>query len=293
MSVENNDLMMFIQERIKKHEGVAVPIKASLFEVLFVKKVSGDRLYPNPDDEFSKPEVGPNYQIINDYRDRIRRGVFWGGDPGDEPLIVEKVHPDGYMILNGHHRWIAAKYAGLKKIPVSIVNLPNETDIKKMISHSKHERRAVFDLDEVVFTKGENAEDSPRRLFVSFNERIRLGMPALAHYLAKKGYDIWVYSSEFYSLDHIKRLFKAYHIPVTGIVTGTRLNNREKSQIDKSLEKSIMERYPVTLNITNGDLVCIERSKKDYVHHEFDCPENEWAKTVMKLVGELEKPDGE
>ena len=26
----------------------------------------------------------------------------------EDPIVVEKVHPDGYMILNGHHRWAAS-----------------------------------------------------------------------------------------------------------------------------------------------------------------------------------------
>ncbi|MBP3241914.1 MAG: ParB N-terminal domain-containing protein [Oribacterium sp.] len=35
----------------------------------------------------------------------------WG-----DPIIVEKMYPDGYMILNGHHRWAAATRLGLKKV---------------------------------------------------------------------------------------------------------------------------------------------------------------------------------
>ena len=67
----------------------------------------------------------------------------------DDPITVEKVHPDGYMILNGHHRWAAAMRVGIKMIPVKIVNLTNEVDIEKMLRASNNDKRATLDLDEV------------------------------------------------------------------------------------------------------------------------------------------------
>ena len=38
--------------------------------------------------------------------------VYLTPEPWEEPLIVEKVHPEGYMLLNGHHRWAAALKTG-------------------------------------------------------------------------------------------------------------------------------------------------------------------------------------
>ena len=31
-----------------------------------------------------------------------------------EPIIVQRTKPEGYMILNGHHRWAAAVQTGMK-----------------------------------------------------------------------------------------------------------------------------------------------------------------------------------
>ena len=44
----------------------------------------------------------------------------------NEPIPVEKMYPEGYMILNGHHRWAAALRLGQPEIPVKIVNLTHE-----------------------------------------------------------------------------------------------------------------------------------------------------------------------
>ena len=42
-----------------------------------------------------------------------------------DPIIVQKLNAGGYEIVNGHHRWAAAKKTGLKKVPVRIKNYSN------------------------------------------------------------------------------------------------------------------------------------------------------------------------
>ncbi|WP_022760235.1 ParB/RepB/Spo0J family partition protein [Butyrivibrio sp. AD3002] len=63
--------------------------------------------------------------------------------PFSEPIVVEKVSPDGYLILNGHHRWAAARNAGLQNVPVEIVNLTQEDDIRKMLKNSDRQKRVM------------------------------------------------------------------------------------------------------------------------------------------------------
>ena len=45
------------------------------------------------------------------------------------------------------HRW-------QEKVPVNLVNLTHDADIKEMISNAVHDRRVSLDLDEVIFDKG-------------------------------------------------------------------------------------------------------------------------------------------
>ena len=64
------------------------------------------------------PKVGPNYKIISAYQQqyvdalKISRNYYEG-----EPIIVERTHPEGYRIVNGHHRWAAALRIGMAQIP--------------------------------------------------------------------------------------------------------------------------------------------------------------------------------
>ena len=75
------------------------------------------KLHANPNDEFTFPDIGPNYGIISRYEEEIRNSYRVKQEPfDDDPIIVEKLHSHGYLIMNGHHRWAAAKKQGLKKI---------------------------------------------------------------------------------------------------------------------------------------------------------------------------------
>ena len=146
-----------------------------------VRKISPFKLHPNPDDEFCNPKIGPNYQIISGYEQKIRSSLPYDIPPFDEPLIVQKITPGGYMLLNGHHRWAAARSCDMDPVPIKIVNLTSESDVQQMLSESDRTKRVTFDLDEVVFSSEEGYyEIIPQSLLgKKVKEQIRLGIPAL------------------------------------------------------------------------------------------------------------------
>ena len=261
-------LEQFLAERIKQNKGVMIPVKAGVLEQILVRKVPIDRIHPNPDDEFCIKGVGPSYRIIGEYEEQIRRAQQYDEEPFKEPLIVEKVHPEGFMLLNGHHRWAAAMRAGLKKVPVKIVNLTQETNIEKMLQDSRHDRRVVFDLDEVIF-RDENAPAVERKLLFPydriFKERLKLGVPGLFHFFTKNGYDIWLYSKNYYSLDYLQQFFRKHHVKVDGIVTGTVRNKNRDTETGRrmaDIEKKVSDRYCVTIHIDNEYFMRIDSRTK-------------------------------
>ena len=188
----------YVAEDLKKQEGVCYPVKAKLLERIFIRKTACENLHPNPEDEFSHPDIGPSYKIISEYEEQYREAAQRGLSVSGEPLIVEKLHPWGYLLLNGHHRWAAAMNVGIKKLPIRIINVAQESDIQKILENSKHDKRVTMDLDEVVFCSGEEPYmEKPLRFPYSlrYKQRIRLGIPALFYALAREGYDIWDYTS--------------------------------------------------------------------------------------------------
>ncbi len=287
MAAPKTELAEYLEKEIKKYDGIMVPIKASVSERMFTKKVPIEKLHPNPDDEFCNKTVGPNYSIYNRYVRTFQRFGTMDQSIMDDPITVEKVHPDGYMILNGHHRWAAAMRVGIKMIPVKIVNLTNEVDIEKMLRASNNDKRATLDLDEVVFCS--KADDIPERplpfpVNKMFVERIRLGLPALLHYLGRHGYDVWVYSSGYYSLDYIQNYFKRYSVKVDGVVTGVARKNKRFSATKKRTESKITKKYKETLHIDRDLMVRVFRDEGSFEEHEIKAEPSEWSREVIRLV---------
>ena len=154
----------YLAEEVRRYDGVAVPVRSSLLRRALVRHLPPRRLHPNPADEFCNPKIGPNESIVARYKQLIvakRRQMDCGEYA--EPVIIERIRPDGYMILNGHHRWAAAVQYKEPDMRVSLVNLTHEMDVRQMLSNSRHEKRASLDLEEAVFpmTPDEPAEKPP------------------------------------------------------------------------------------------------------------------------------------
>lgn len=117
-----SNFFAYVQEDLQAYEGKRNVVRASALERLTVRRVSPDEMHVNPDDEFCKPEVGPNDRIINEYAHEIPRFVQDMIPVFPEPIMVYKLKPEGYLILNGHHRWAAAVKTGMGKVRVAILN---------------------------------------------------------------------------------------------------------------------------------------------------------------------------
>lgn len=95
---------------------------------------------------------------------------------------------------------------GLKKAPIKILNLVHEEDIVNIIERSKNDKRVTIDLNELVFVNEAECPAEKKLPFPAsrrYRERIRLGFPALCRFLQAHGYDVWVFTSDFCSVDPI------------------------------------------------------------------------------------------
>lgn len=285
-------LQAFVAEEVKKVKGISVPIRAGRLERALVRKVNCKKLHPNPDDEFSMPEIGPNAEIVARYEEAFR---IIRANPGNasfvdtnakEPVEVQKIHPDGYMLLNGHHRWAAAVRSGISHLPVHIVNLTQEKDIQRMLAHSRHNKRVSLDLEEVVFANEKDA-DTEKPLSFPFNriyrERLRLGIPALFDFFIAKGYDIWLYSAGYMSTEYVQELLKLHHVHVTGIITGTARKLPKDSKAREKLETLMAGKYAHTIHADSASVLCIDSRTREF--QEFPLKGNAvWPLEVMEIM---------
>ncbi len=293
---ESFDLTKYVADDIAKYSGISMPVKASLLQRLLIKKLPCKKLHMNPDDEFTHPEVGPSYRVISEYTQKFVQNYEVTGNYffQQEPLIVEKLYPDGYRILNGHHRWAAAVKLNHKKINVNVVNMTHEAEIKEIIRNSKHDKRVTMDLDEVVFfdEKIMTQDSAEKPLGFPYNrfykEKLRLGIPALFRCLERNGYDIWVYSSKYYSSDYIKALFHKYHVNVTGIVAGMEKRKEKKNKYDNLLK----EKYKNTLHIDNELVLKIDTQTGDFNEYNINSSSG-WSKNIIEIIGKIARDESE
>ncbi len=279
----------FIAEEIETNRGRLVPVKAPLAERIFVRKAHWNRLHPNPDDEFCFPSIGPNYGIISNYEQMIMENRRTGSAVWKDPIIVEKVHPDGYMILNGHHRWGAAVRTNYSPLAISIVNLTHETDVARMAAHSRHNKRVTLDLDELVFCS--DAEDAEKPLPFPYRrwyrERIRRGVPALLHYLSKLDYDVWAYTSGYFSYEYLRNYFRHYSVRFDGIITGMGRRGKAHEEANKRMSKLLYNQYAQTLHIDRDMVLLTGKDVQNYEVYPVDSGNGEWVQAVMEIVDGL------
>ncbi len=290
-----NDLKEFLKSEVERQKGICYPVRAGWPERFLVRWVLSKWLHPNPADEFCDPQIGPNMGIISSYVDKFLFRYRHGEPMFDEPLFVQKINTDGYMVLNGHHRWAASMRLGIRWIPVSIVNTAGADDIRKMLEESKNNKRVTFDLDEVVFCHQDypyvEKSFSPIRFGIQ-KARLRLGIPAMFSFFSMHGYDIWVYSSNYYSIDDVDKFFKHYSVWVNGIITGknaVKAKHPAGGQTDgcASLEHMVASKYKETIHIDGDMMLVTYPDKKDFTEIPLGGFCEDWSRDVINEAEKL------
>ncbi len=275
---DNHSFREYLQQELNRCSGVIYPVYALAIERLLIRKLSYRRIHPNPDDEFCMKEIGPNEEIISRYREVIKKArrddlpkCF------DEPLIIEKAKPDGYMILNGHHRWAAAIMMDERRIPVEIVNLTRGIDIQKILQRTRNSKRVSMDFDEVIL------KDPDCRAPLK-KENLRTGVPALFHFLKSHDYDIWLYTARYYSMKDIRRFFRRLSVRVDGIVTGMVSHRPGIGAVRSALDSEAVSVYPRSVHIDSRSVLCIDRSQKKFMEHDLSGAAETWSKEIMDYI---------
>ena len=293
----------FLEAELNSIRGLWYPVKPLLLTRLLVRHARVNKLHPNPDDEFCDPKIGPHYGIIAKYEREMRRDGLDTVSSGEteeagsslgEPLEVQKIRPDGYMILNGHHRWAAACRIGIRRLPIHIVSLTQKEDIENMLLASRHDRRVTFDLEETVFDAfpgDENGFEKPLPFFLrrAFPQKIRRGVPALFRFLASHGYDVWVYTARYYSLDRLRMLFACYSSPVVGVITGAARRGPFETEVKETLKPLIDAKYQSTIHVDSESVLMTSSRSKDFVEIPLDLSAASWSQAVMDAFSRLDE----
>lgn len=274
--------MQEVFDEVAGYRDSCKPVKAGHLERMFRKELSPLVMHPNPDDEFSVPEIGPNMEIIGRYKDIIRNSPPVMGIQFEEPVIVEKMLPKGYMLINGHHRWAAAKQMGLEKINARVVNLIHKSDLNRMSELCRGEKLVSFDLDEVVFAADPSEAEKPLSFFKRrhYTERIRRGVPEVFAAFKEKGFDVWVYTSGYRSEEYLRTLFKAYKAEPDGMINGF---GERKSKRQKEIIHSLFDSYKESVHVDLAGVVVSHPGSSDFTQTDID-KNSDWAEQVVGIV---------
>ncbi len=290
----------YLAEELGRTKGKYYPVPVSVLKRIRNMFVPIEKLHPNPEDEFCDPAIGPNYEIISGYEADYRRAMEMG-DEGfihsgiREAIMVQKAKPDGYLIMNGHHRWAAAYRAGLPKVKIRVINVTQPKDIERMLMQSKSERRVTLDLDEVVFGKeGETALEKPFRFPLNriYTSRVRQGIPALLSSLNNQGYDVWLYTSSLlYSEEYIRYYFRHWNVRLAGIVNGAGHKGIPERDPDGELKKLAETRYRSTTHIDSGLVLRTFSGSREIEEYPLSGSDDTWSREVMEVFEKIRHKD--
>lgn len=287
MAIWPDDYMEKVVGDVEKYNGVRKVVKASLFERCAVRHCAPEKLHPNPDDEFSQPDIGPNMGIVVDYTKQIDYNLALSLPIFKEPLIVQKMEPDGYLLLNGHHRWFAAARMKIKKIHIQIVNLIGEAELHRMINKTENQKLASFDLDEVLLATDED-EQAPLKdeLFSrKIKERLRTGAPEVIKAFSEQGYDICAYTAGYFTEDDFDDFFSMYDLKIDVVVNGINEKRKNTQSNSGKMKEMLRDRYKNIVHVDRESVVCTNRVTKGYDIYEID-DNATWAEGIKNIIRE-------
>jgi len=270
-----------VLEDIASFKDIYHPVKSSFIERMTIKKLPMSQLHPNPDDEFSIPEIGPNYSIVNRYRKDMERSLQREDKLDLEPLMVEKISTGGYMILNGHHRWMAAKWINIKEMPVQVVNVTHEEDIISAINRTDRNMCISFDLDEVIINHNEkysNDDPLPFPMNKNFPEQVKKHVGPLTNELHRLGFDIWIYSGSFRSENELRALLKQHGIEFDGII-----NNMKSKKNNTRISNAFSEKYKIILHADDDGILWVDPKTKEFDNIDLQ-PGKNWASQISTNI---------
>lgn len=283
-----SDYIEKVVEDVEKYNGIRKVIKAGLIERCMTRFCAPEKLHPNPTDEFSQAEVGPNLEIVGEYVTQIKFLEAHRMDVFDDPVIVEKMEPDGYLLLNGHHRWFAALRMNVKKLHVKIVNIITDIDLGRMIGASANDKLVTFDFDEVLLTIDENnmATLSSTMFSKKIKERLRTGAPEVIRAFQNKGYDICVYTSGYFTEEDFNDFFSMYDLKADVIVNGVNEKRKAAGSADR-IKQLLKENYKRIVHVDNESVYDVDHVTKEFETYEIKDFDLSWNEGVKDIIDKL------
>lgn len=288
MSVWPKDYMDVVLKDVEDNSGKRQVVKAGLIERCAIRHCAPEHLHPNPADEFSQSDVGPNFSIVGDYVDQIQHNIKLELPIFAEPVIVQKLKPEGYLLVNGHHRWFAAVRMRVKKLHIKIVNMISDVDVARMFDNTDNHSLVSIDFDEILLAKDEeNQAPILESLFSrKIKERLRAGAPEIIREFQNNGFDVCVYTAGYFTEEDFEDFFSMYDLKINIVVNGVNEKRNNTESNSKRIQDMLRNRYKRIVHVDNESVICTDCVNKSYEIYDFEDMEKSWKDNVIKIISE-------
>ena len=147
--------------------------------------------------------------------------------------------------------------------------------------------RISFDLDEVLFVNPKTHKTEPELPIpfrALYKERLRAGAPELINTLQGMGFEVWVYTSSFRSINYIQGLFKRYGVKFDGIVNADRHLKEVQQNRSEILPQKVPNRY-----IDDEAVICSYGREYGFDAYQLDADDDEWKEKVIAKAEEVKR----
>ena len=161
-----------------------------------------------------------------------------------------------------------------------------------MAADRPEQMRISFDLDEVLFVNPATHKvepELPLPFKVIYRERLRSGAPELINTLQSKGFEVWIYTSSYRSINYIQGLFKHYGVKFDGIVNAERHLREVQKNRDEILPQKVPNRYRISLHIDDEAVICSYGREFGFDAYQLDADDDEWKEKVIAKAEEVKR----
>lgn len=113
----------------------------------------------------------------------------------------------------------------------------------------------------------------------------------MCRFLQSRGYDVWVFTSEYCSVDYIRGLLKKYHVEPDGIITVSGRIEKTTEDKKKRIKDIINKKYLRTLTLYDDMMIVVNNRSGASNQIPLEGKGNEWVLSVEKVVKGLEESD--
>ena len=115
-----------------------------------------------------------------------------------------------------------------------------------------------------------------------YKKNIRENASLLIEEFHRLGYDVWIYTGNYHSVEYINGLMKIHKAKADGIVNG--LGGKKGNS---HIKEAFVKKYKYSIHVDNDMVLCVNTVTKDYESIDIDTNGADWSAEVINIIRKL------